>query len=191
MQQLIDYLNSIAQMSPELEQHLRKVLKRQVYKKKEYILKKGEVCRHIRFIESGIIRIYETNNEKEYTTWIQKENEIFIAIESFYYQTPSNSVIQAVQKNTIALGITFEELVTTIQRFPEFEAHQNAIKNKYQKIGLEQQAMLRLSAPERYDWLMNRNPEVFLRVQAEYIYSFLGITKEMFFQVRKIARTRK
>jgi len=172
-------------MSPELEQHLRKILKRQVFSKKEYILKKGEVCRHIRFIESGIIRIFVTNNEKEHTTWIQKENEIFIAIESFFDQIPAISTIEAVQDDTIVLGITQAELLQTLRLHPEFVLHQDFIKTKYHKINDEQQAMLRMLPPERYDWLMQRNPELFLRVPAEYLYSFLGVTREMFFQIRK------
>jgi CRP/FNR family transcriptional regulator, anaerobic regulatory protein len=185
MQQLIDYLHAIARMSPALEQHLRTILRRQVFKKKDLILKTGEVCRHIRFIESGIVRIYVSNGDEENTTWIQKENEIFIAIGSFFDQLPSAATIEAIEDNTVTWGITYAELENTIRLYPEFAEHQNAIKTKYHKIVDAQQAMLRLSPEQRYEWLLQKDAELLLRVPAPYLSSYLGIRRERFFHIRK------
>jgi len=58
MDQLIQLLKHFATMSPELEAHLRSIIKLRKFKKGEIILAEGMIASHIYYIESGLIRSY-------------------------------------------------------------------------------------------------------------------------------------
>ena len=185
MQKLFAYLNAIRRMSPALEEHLAKILRQQHYKKKEIILSRGNVCLHIRFILSGVIRIVETANEKEVTTWLQKEEEIFIAINSFFGQVPSDAVIEAVT-HCDTLGITFKELQETIRLYPEFQVHFDAITVRYRQIENERAKILQgLKPRDKYDWLLKTAPKLCQLVPVDYLASYLRVSRRVLFGIRK------
>jgi len=185
MQKLFAYLNGIRRMSPELQQHLARILRQQCYKKREIILKRGNVCQHIRFIESGVIRISETANEKEVTTWLQKEDEIFIAINSFFGQAPSDALIEALA-DASTWGITFQELQDTIRQFPEFQIHFDAITAQYRRIENERTKILQALKPrDKYDWLLKTAPQLCQLVPVDYLASYLRVSRRLLFRIRK------
>jgi CRP/FNR family transcriptional regulator, anaerobic regulatory protein len=185
MKKLFIYLNSIRKMSPELEEHLATILRQQCFKKKKIILKKGNVCQHIRFIESGLIRICETVNEKEITTWLQQANEIFIAIDSFFDQTPSNATIEAIC-DCSTWSITFGELQETIRLYPEFQIHFDVITAQYRKIENERMKILKgLTPRDKYDWLLTTAPTLCQMVPVEHLASYLRICRRLLFRIRK------
>jgi len=55
---LFQYLNAAHPLSPEIEQHLSSVLKTELLPRKHLLLKKGQVCNHIYFVEYGLMRSY-------------------------------------------------------------------------------------------------------------------------------------
>jgi len=59
MEALIQLLLSIAPMSEGLLAHLRTIIKKTEYKKGEFILREGDVCNSIFYIERGDQLVYE------------------------------------------------------------------------------------------------------------------------------------
>ncbi len=46
------------------------------FKKKEYLLKEGEICKEIFYVQKGLLRVYIINEGKEINTWFVKEGEL-------------------------------------------------------------------------------------------------------------------
>jgi CRP-like cAMP-binding protein len=106
---LIRFLEDIEPISDALKQKLASTLKRQVFKKKSFLLREGQIDKHIYFIEEGLIRIYYIKDGTELCSGLLNEGMVCVSVRSFFKRTPSYEYIQAVE-NTIAYSVSYEEL---------------------------------------------------------------------------------
>lgn len=83
------------------------------------LLKEGQVCNHIYFIEKGFLRSYYINNDKEITGWFMKENDIIISVNIFFKRKPSYEWIQTIEESTLHY-IHYDELQKIYKEFIEF-----------------------------------------------------------------------
>lgn len=180
MEKLFAKLNAVKPMSPELQAHLASILKSCRFKKKELILKTGSTCRHIYFIESGLIRISYWFNNKEITAWFLKEGDICIGVRSFFRQQPSHEDITALE-STLAYSITYEQLEDTCRKFPEFLWHRIIFTEDYYVRSDDKHHNDRCQLGKvKYDQLMESTGELVSRVPLKHLYSYLGVTKSTF-----------
>ncbi|ULT24196.1 cyclic nucleotide-binding domain-containing protein [Sphingobacterium sp. E70] len=90
-------INSIIeQLDGDTLSALEAVSKIKTYKKGDFLLYQGEVCRYSFWIESGIARKFYLNENKELTTELLFENDLAVAFSSYVTQQPSQEFIQAV-----------------------------------------------------------------------------------------------
>jgi CRP-like cAMP-binding protein len=164
---------------PEDESALLSKFKRLSVKKNCGLHTSGDVCQYAYFICSGCLRTYFTDEKgEEKTRYIAFENKFVSAFASFITQQPSAEYVQALEDSEL-LRISqsdFYELVDT-----------NAVFARLYRKSLEQsqvvatwriETMISMTAKERYENLLERMPEVVLRLSNKYVASFLGITQE-------------
>lgn len=63
--------------------------------KKEILLREGEICKEIFYVQKGLLRVYIINEGKEVNTWFVKEGEFITSISSYHKQKPSEHYIDA------------------------------------------------------------------------------------------------
>ena len=187
MELLIAYLNSIKPLSADLEAWLRKHLRKIRFKKGDFILRDGQVCDNIYFLEVGLIRIFQMIQKKtgveEMTTWIQKEGEIFISIVSFFDRVPSPEMIEALE-DCFAWYISFSELEKATELYPEFNYHASRIKSIYHSINHERVLARMLDLKERYNQFLDKQPWLLERVSNNHLASYMGISLSAFYKIR-------
>src|ERR1700761_2024008 len=105
----LDLLSSIIPLSNELQLRLNSILSVAEYRKKEVLLREGQVCNRIYFIESGLIRIYYLKDGREICSGMLFEGGIVIAVKSFFRRQPSDEFIETIE-NTRVQSISYEEL---------------------------------------------------------------------------------
>jgi CRP-like cAMP-binding protein len=106
-----------------------------------------------------------------------KEGDVIISVESFYNQKPSYESIQALEDSTL-FYITYNELQTIYQEYPEFNFIGRFLTEKYYCLSEQRLYSIRMQrSQERYDYLMEHHPELILRVQAKHLSTYLGITE--------------
>ena len=177
MENLIHYLGRIHPMSAGLEQHLRGILKEKTLSKKEYLLKTGETCGFIYFIEQGLLRCFYEKEKKQICSWFMKEGDMIASIESFYDQQPSYESIQALE-NCRLYYISYDELQYLYKHFPEFNTTGRLLTEHYYLLWAQQLYSLRMHrAAERYEWLVANFPDLFQRVSARQLSTWIGITE--------------
>jgi len=176
VEKLLLYLNSIHKLSPELNNHLLCVVKHRQIKKKDFLLKAGQVNKEISFIESGLLHAFYLKEETEVSSWFLKEGDVIVSVESFYDQKPSYEYIRALE-NTSIYYIDFSELQFIYDNFMEFNYIGRVLTIKYLKIWTQQLYSIKMrSAEERYEWILQNHPELLLRVPAKLIASYLDLT---------------
>ena len=69
---------------------LESVLVPMKFAKGELILKEGDVCEHIYYVERGLTRQFYYKNGKELTEYLGVEHSIVMCIESLFKEKPTN-----------------------------------------------------------------------------------------------------
>ena len=152
--------------------------------KGEMILKEGDVCENIYYIDKGLVRQFYYKNEKELTEHIGAEGEIFMCIESLFREEPTKLQVEALEPCQLYL--------IPKHRLEQVALHNVNIQILYRKI-LEESLivsqvhadLLRFeTAQNRYLRLCKLKPQVVLRAPLVYIASYLQMTPETLSRVR-------
>ncbi|WP_282116397.1 Crp/Fnr family transcriptional regulator [Cellulophaga baltica] len=154
-------------------------------KKNEYVLQSGKVCREMAFIATGYLRMYDIADGKEISFWIGSSGKFITSVSSFVFQTQNFWNIQAITDCTLYV-ISREkhmELCKTEPKWLEFDnlllAHSFALLEK------SMFSQLHTTAKERFENLMEEDPELFQHVPLHYIASMIGIAPESLSRLRK------
>jgi len=80
MEQLLFFLNAIATsegwpLSSECLSYLRKIIKARSIKEGDYLLRAGEICTNLYFIQKGLLKCYYILHENEVSDWFFGEGE--------------------------------------------------------------------------------------------------------------------
>ena len=163
---------------------LESVLVPMKFAKGELILKEGDVCEHIYYVERGLTRQFYYKNGKELTEHIGVEHTIVMCIESLFKEKPTYLQLEALEPTLI--------YAMPKHRLEEVALHNVNIQILYRKI-LEESLiisqvhadMLRFeTAQDRYLKLCKQSPQVVLRAPLVYVASYLQMTPETLSRVR-------
>lgn len=154
------------------------------FAKGEMILKEGETCRNIYYIERGLVRQFYYKNDKELTEHLGVDHTIFMCIESLFREEPTHLQVQALEPTLV--------FALPKVRLEEVALHNVNIQILYRKI-LEESLiisqvhadLLRFeTAQNRYKRMCKLSPQVVLRAPLVYIASYLQMTPETLSRVR-------
>lgn len=154
------------------------------YKKNEIILREGQYCKNLFFVESGILRAYYLKEGREVTDWFGTEGTFLTSIYAFYNELPSKQFIHAVEKSTV-YSISKSDLDKLSHEYPSVEKWFRAITTEH-LIRLQERitALQFYSAKERFALLREKNPKVLQKAPVSHIASYLGISLETLSRVR-------
>lgn len=156
------------------------------FAKGEVILSKGGICKHINFVEKGLLRFYSIDEQgKESILQFAPENWWLSDRNNLCSHVPSEYYIDAYEASTVVLlNHDFIEKASAISNeFRTFHEHilQNHIKQLYHRINLL------ISAPAKTSYLefLKTYPDITQRVPQWMIASYMGITPEALSRIRK------
>jgi len=185
MDLLINKIKSYVLLSFEDEKVIRTLFRKKALKKGEYLLDAGNVCRHVFFIETGLVRYYINVDGVEQTTYFNKENEFVCNNMSFLTQIPSHINIQALEDSTVWM-ISYDDMqrfykeVTTGERFGRL-AQEQLFVSAANQIG----SLYSNTPEERYRKFISDYPDVAQRIPQYYIASYVGIKPQSLSRIRK------
>ncbi len=166
---------------------LESILVPRKFAKGEKILKEGEVCRDIFYIEKGLIRQYYYKNNKELTEHIGADGEIFMCIESLFREEPTRLVVEALEP-TVAYCLPKARLEQVALHCVNIQILYRKILEESLIISQVHADLLRFERAEnRYVRLCKLSPQVVLRAPLVYIASYLQMTPETLSRVRSSA----
>lgn len=161
------------------------VLTEKKYPKKSIILKEGEICRTINFVESGILRAFYRSPEGKESTIMFATNDWWITdMSCFINQKPAMLNIETIDDSLI-FHLQKEDLDNLFLKIPKFERFFRIVmQNAYIREQLRVIQNLSLSAEERYYNFLSKYPDVVKQVTQKQIASYLGITPEFLSMIR-------
>jgi CRP-like cAMP-binding protein len=155
------------------------------FRKRQYFLQEGEVCKHTAFIVKGAMRQYNVSEKgEEHIIKLFIEKAWASDYESVINKTPSIYFIDAWEE-TVALVIAKTDLVYLLERIPLLlqwirKLDNNFVIDSDRRIS----ASIRLTADERYFDLEKNYPEFIQRFPQHIIASYLGINRETLSRIR-------
>ena len=163
---------------------LQSVLVPMKFAKGEMILKEGETCKHIYYIDKGLVRQFYFKNGKQLTEHMAVEGNIVMWIESLFREEPTKLQMEALETTVI--------YALPKARLEEVAMHNVNIQILYRKILEESLIQSQVhadlvrfeSAQDRYRKMCKQNQQVTLRAPLVYIASYLQMTPETLSRVR-------
>jgi CRP/FNR family transcriptional regulator len=160
-------------------------VRHEVFKKKEDIVKEGQVCRGNYFILKGCCRLYFLNAAgQEQTIQFAIENWWISDYHSREANTPSPFYIQAIEATNVAVIDKKEEdeLFATLPGLERYFRliHQRAFSATLRRVHFMQDQ----SGEELYQHFVELFPEFVQRVPQYMLASFLGFTPEFLSKIR-------
>ncbi len=163
---------------------LESILVPMKFNRGEMIIKEGDVCRNIYYIERGLIRQFYFKNGKQITEHLGVDHSIFMCIESLFREEATKLKVEALEPSII--------YALPKQRLEQVALHNVNIQILYRKI-LEESLIISQvcadlvrfeTAQDRYRKFSKLYPEVVLRAPLVYVASFLQMTPETLSRVR-------
>ena len=149
-----------------------------------YLLKAGEVAKHLYFIRKGAMRGYVKDGSKEITTWITAENEMVSSIRGFTLQEPSLENIQVIEHCDLVAS-TYEALQYLYEHHIEVNIVGRKLLERYYSDAEERAFISRIpNAAKRYRHFLETKSNLSNRIPLKYIASYLGMTIETLSRIR-------
>ncbi|WP_415327254.1 Crp/Fnr family transcriptional regulator [Chryseobacterium sp. MMS23-Vi53] len=154
--------------------------------KNQFILQYGEVCRHIYFVEKGLLKMYSIDkNGKEHIIQFAPESWLISDRSSLYFNEKSIYYIEAVEDSEVLL-LHPDFISKLVGEFPNSLEKSDILVQKHIKSLQDRiNSLLGETAEERYMKFIKMYPDLLLRVPQWMIASYLGITPESLSRVRK------
>lgn len=144
-------------------------------KKKESLLKEGDVCKEIFYVQKGLLRVYIINEGKEVNTWFVKEGDFITSVNSFHRQKPNDHFIDALEDCEV-ISIkksTLDFIMKNNHKAALFAT--NELFNKLCEYQEQASALRFMNAENRYNYLYEKQTDIFNRLSQKQLASFLGV----------------
>ena len=172
-------------LNHEEEDYFLSLLRYKEVARKDFLLRAGEIAKHISFIQAGAFKAYHLDVKSN-------ENIIMLAIDdwwitdmySFSLGEPAVQFISAIEDSAVfqIQKADFENLLVKIPSFERF--FRILMQNAYIREQLRIIQNLSMPAEERYINFINKYPRVSKRVLQKQIASYIGVSPEFLSAMR-------
>jgi len=183
---LFEHISKKITLTKEEEDKLKPFFIPKKYRKRQYMLQQGDICKYIAFVEKGMLRSYQVDDKgNEHVIQFAPEGWWIADNYSFLTGNLSNYDIDVLEDAEVLL-ITQASMEEMLQTIPVMERYmrilmQNSLISMQSRIA----CTLGSNAEERYRGVLKALPNIAQRVPQHMLASFLGITPETLSRVRK------
>lgn len=177
---------SIIDIKDEEFDFLKSLFLPKKFKKRQYFLQEGDICKYQAFIEKGILRSYTVDEKgSEHILQFASEGWWMADLSSYLTNEPSFLNVDAIEESELLL-ITKSSWELAMQKIPPLEHYFRIILQNH-LVSTQKRLLQSLSetAEQKYMRFINTYPDCLSRVPQHMIASYLGIKRETLSRVRK------
>jgi CRP-like cAMP-binding protein len=176
---------SLAEISSSSLDMLIAIAQERKLSKGEILLRQGQVCKKIVYIEKGYLRTYFNKDGIDININFSFENNFTTNLKSLRSSTPSDITIQAGEPTSI-YEFDKDMLLNLYKVSPEIESFGRKLLEQLLIAQDEHTNLFKIYSPiERYHYLQQNNPELLQRISLTQLASYLGIARETLSRIRK------
>ncbi|MHA7128833.1 Crp/Fnr family transcriptional regulator [Algoriphagus namhaensis] len=184
MNELRHFIEKYASLPTDEWKQISDCFEKRVVKKGEIILQEGKVCRHLYFLESGLLHFYINKDGNHITKFFTEAPYFFTSQASFNSQKPANENIQAIEKSVL-WQISFQDTydLYKLKSWTEFARKIIQEVQFFTEVILEE--LQTETAEFRYAKMLKNEPEFLNRIPLKILASYLGIAPQSLSRIRK------
>jgi CRP-like cAMP-binding protein len=178
---IIDSITRHIQLSADEKEHFLSLLQPKSYKRKQFILEDGEVCKYSAFVAKGCLRGFTVDdNGFEHVLNFAPVGWWIADMYSLLTQKPGILNIQAAENSEVLL-LSKARQEKLYHEIPQFERFFRIITEN-SLIAYQQRLLdnLSLAAEDRYLNFCKRYPTLIATLPKKQIASYIGVTPEFF-----------
>ena len=183
--QLKENLSTLIRFTDDEWRIIKSCYTPQLVQKKDLILREGDICRYVWFINKGLTRIFYINKEgEEVSTDFLREGQYVTDFRSFITQTPATINIDALEPCEL-LAMSFDDRNVILEKVAEGEKlGRLAAEGVFLKVFPRFEYFYLEKPEDRYKRFLQECPEIVQRVPLHYIASYLGVKAETLSRIR-------
>jgi CRP-like cAMP-binding protein len=182
---LLDSIQHIITLSEAEKAIVISLFKAKTYRKGEFFLAGGQVCKQAGFITKGLVRYYINHDGEDKTYDFAQENSFVCNYESFLPQTPSTKIIQALEDCEM-LQISYTDLQAFYQSVSGAERFGRVVIEQVFVQTLQDLSSFYTDTPElRYEKFLKRHPGLLQRISQYHVASYVGVKPQSLSRIRK------
>jgi CRP-like cAMP-binding protein len=187
---VLNHIHRDIELTREEENYFTSLLQHRKYRKGQFILREGEICKFDTYVIKGVLRLYYTDDSgKEHIVLFGREDKWISDFESYMNQVPARLNIESLE-NCEVFQFYRKDLDELFRKIPKYESF---LRKKLQGCFTLFQGRLVdslcMNSKERYLKFLEQYRDIEQRIPQHYIASFLGITPQFLSQVRAELRT--
>ena len=184
--QVINYIKQRIKISREEIEESLKYSDFKKFSKGDYILRVGEHCRFIGFLNKGfVVTTFVDETGNEIASEFKHEDCFFTYTEGLANNNPSHKNFIAIE-DCETLVLKKEYLPVIFKTNPKFETlFSQILAEELRLVLLNEQKRKTLSVEERYLALENTFPQALQRIPVKYIAGYLGIEAPSLSRLRR------
>jgi len=182
--QFLQFVNTHVEMESMAALDLQAMLQTKTFDKGSYLVKRGEPCRKIYFVEEGLLKTSFNRDGKEFIMRFFPESSMFTVLDSYTQRTPSTYNIIALEKSDLSFidRLDFDALCKKYHCVETFfrKLVTLASLNMMKRIS----EMLEENAHDRYNNFVEENGALLQRISLGDLANYLGITQVSLSRIR-------
>lgn len=185
MDELTQHIQSYFETRNEIAEVLADRFQPQQLARNEFHTTFGNRYGDFSFVKSGYLRVYRSTEKKEVTQWIASPNEFITDLDALMFDRTARWNIQALtdcELYTLSFS-DYQKVQQEVAEWPQIE--KLFLAKCFMVIEDRIFSFISMTAEERYQFLLDFKPDLFLQVPHQYLASMLGMTPETFSRVRK------
>ncbi len=190
MELIKSFIERYTALSPADWQKIAPLFVRAEIPTETWLLREGQICRHLYFIESGLLRFAFLKDGTEVTKFFTEAPYMFTAQQSFNLRVPAREGIQAIE-DSIVWRMNHDDAF----RLLELKIWSEFIRKLVQEVQFFTEEILTEmqteTAENRYRALLQDSPELIQRVPLKYLASYLGVAQPSLSRIRKNIHTER
>lgn len=180
-----EIIQSNINLSDEIYELFLNSSKRKEAKKNQILFNPDKATNKILFLEKGILRGYRIIDGKDFTHHFYFSNWFATDFESFLKENPSQIYIETLT-NTIFYEFNKKDLLNLYKKHHQLEKLGRIIAEKAYLATVEKLSDMQiLDLKQRFNSLINKNPNLFQKVPQKYIASYLGVSEQSLSRIKK------
>jgi len=182
---LLDSIQNLITLSPTEIDIVTSLFKERTYKKGEFFLEQGRICKQVGFVAKGLMRYYINHDGEEKIYDFSQENEYVCNYESFLPQKPSSKIIQALE-DSVVFVISYNDLQSLYANVREGERFGRiAIEFVFLQL-LQDLSSFYTETPEvRYERFLKNHADLQQRISQYHVASYVGVKPQSLSRIRK------
>ncbi len=187
LENLYNFISAKVNITETDKELIATSVKVESFVKGDQIVRLNQTCQSLKFVVSGIYRVYKLEEGKEITSYFNYENRNpFVAsFVSLLTESPSHEIVECIEDGEL-LSINYTDWLNLYSKSERLNTFGRIMAEFNYVLAMERiEALQYHNATERYQSFLKLYPNLMNMIPHHFIASYIGVAPESMSRIRK------